>query len=102
MAEWVSVIEDAKLKDNSVRLVFPKGIGLLLIRKAGSQVYAISNKCAHMGCPLKGGFLDGYIMQCPCHEWRFDIRSGEFLDAPEIKIAVYKWKAENGNIFVEI
>ncbi len=75
---WVSVIEEKKLKENSERLVFVKGISLILIRKSGSEIYAVSNKCAHMACPLKGGALDGYTLECPCHEWKLGIRTREF------------------------
>ncbi|MCU0651253.1 MAG: Rieske (2Fe-2S) protein [Candidatus Omnitrophica bacterium] len=75
---------------------------ILLIRKKGPEIYAISNKCPHMGCPLRTGLLEGYILTCPCHDWRFDIRTGEFLDAKEITIPVYQVKTDNGRIFVKV
>jgi 3-phenylpropionate/trans-cinnamate dioxygenase ferredoxin subunit len=99
---WVIAIEEDKLRENSVELVSPNGIGLLLIRKAGNEIYAVSNKCAHMACPLRRGVLDGYILKCPCHDWRFDIRTGELLEAREIKIRVYEWKVIEGNICVKL
>jgi nitrite reductase/ring-hydroxylating ferredoxin subunit len=99
---WISAIEENKLRENSVKLVSPKGIGVLLIRKAGNDIYAVSNKCAHMACPLLRGVLEGYILQCPCHDWRFDIRTGELLEAKEIKIKVYEWKIADGNIYVKL
>lgn len=104
MAEsgWIAAIEENKLQENSVKLVSPKGIGVLIIRKTGNDIYAVSNKCAHMACPLRGGALDGYILKCPCHDWRFDIRTGELLEAKEIKIKVYKWKIIDGNIYVKL
>jgi nitrite reductase/ring-hydroxylating ferredoxin subunit len=100
--DWIVAVEEGKLRDNSVKLVSPKGIGLLLIRKSGNEIYAVSNKCAHMSCPLLGGVLEGYILQCPCHDWRFDIRTGELLEAEEIKIKVYEWKIIDGNICVKL
>ncbi len=77
---WIFVIEENELQENSVNLVFPRGLPVLLIKKTG-QIYAISNKCAHMACGLGGGTLKDYTIQCPCHDWRYDIRTGEFLDA---------------------
>lgn len=100
-SSWIFTIEEQALTENSMYLVFPKGIPVLLI-KQGGKIHAVSNKCAHMACPLSGGSLDGYTIQCGCHDWRFDIRTGEFQDAKEIKIPVYEFKIDDGKIFVKI
>lgn len=89
------------MRENSMTPVFPKGIPVLLIRKGG-QIHAVSNKCAHMACPLSGGTLEGYTITCPCHDWKFDIKSGEFLDAKEITIPLYDLKVSEGSVFVKI
>ncbi|MFA5099410.1 MAG: Rieske (2Fe-2S) protein [Candidatus Omnitrophota bacterium] len=99
---WIPVLEDEKLIEQSVRLVSPRGLSVLLIRKIKGEIYAISNKCPHMGCPLRTGLLEGYILTCPCHDWRFDIRTGEFLDAKEIMLPVYPVKIVDGMILVKI
>ena len=99
-SNWIFVIEDKELKENSIGLVFPNGIPILLIRKEGNEIYALTNKCAHMACPLSAGAIEGYIIKCPCHDWEFDIRTGEFLNAKEIKIPVFEWKLKEGKIFI--
>ena len=98
---WVYVTEEKELQENSANMVFPKGLPVLLIKK-GDEIYAISNKCAHMACALAGGTLNDYTIKCPCHDWKFDIRTGEFLDAKEIKIPVYDSKSSDGKIFIKI
>jgi len=100
--DWVDVIAESELKEESRKAVVLAGAPVALIRKKGREIYAISNKCPHLGCLLASGELEGYILKCPCHDWRFDIRSGEFIDAPEIKIAVYRWKIEGGRIWLNI
>ncbi len=100
-SSWVFAIEETKLQEDRANIVFPKGLPVLLIKKAG-EIYAISSKCAHMACTLAGGTLKEYIIKCPCHDWRFDIRTGEFLDAKEIKLPVYEWRLSDGKIFVKI
>ena len=55
-----------------------------------------------MGCSLSGGVLRGFILMCPCHDWRFDIRTGAFFNAPEIKLQTYPVKAEGGKIYVDV
>jgi nitrite reductase/ring-hydroxylating ferredoxin subunit len=98
---WVFAIDESKLGENSPRVVFPMGIPILLVKISG-ETYAISNKCAPMACPLVEGTLEGYTITCLCHDWRFDVRTGEFLDAKEIKIPKYELKRSDGRIFVKI
>jgi nitrite reductase/ring-hydroxylating ferredoxin subunit len=81
--------------------VFPLGVNVLLAR-VGGAVYAVSGKCAHMACPLSGGRLEGNTIICGCHDWRFDIRTGKFLDAPELGLTVYLTKVEAGKLLINI
>jgi len=98
---WAFAAKESELKDNQINAVYPKGIALILIKKEG-KLFALSAVCSHMGCSLAGALLDDYIIQCPCHDWRFDIRTGEFLDATEIKLATYKTRIQDGNVLVEL
>ena len=99
---WLPVMKDSDLKAQTPAAVFPKGLPVLLVRHEGGEIYAVANKCAHMGCPLAAGKLDGHILQCPCHDWRFDIRDGKFLDAPELAVKTYPAEIEDGKIFLRI
>lgn len=78
-----------------------EGNKVLLLRKGGN-FFAMSNKCPHMGCSLSKGTLKEYVIKCPCHDWRFDIRSGEFIDAKEIKLQVYETRIVDGSVFVNM
>jgi len=100
-ASWLFAIDEDKLQENSTSPVFPKGLPVLLIKKAG-RVYAVSNKCAHMACGLTAATLKDYAIQCPCHDWKFDIRTGEFLNAREIKISTYPCRVSEGKIYIKI
>ncbi len=98
---WTYAMQDAALPEGGLAPVYPLGINVLLAR-VGGAVYAVSGKCAHMACPLFGGSLDGHILTCPCHDWRFDIRTGRFLDAPELGLAVVPTKSDEGKLFVKV
>ncbi len=99
--EWTYVMDESQLPEKVMTVVFPYGIPVLLV-KTGGGIHAVSNKCAHMGCPLSRGSLGGFIVECPCHEWTFDIRTGVFVTANDIRIPTYACKAENGKIFVNV
>ena len=99
--QWVPTIDDSKVRDGAAVPVYPKGVGVLLVRADG-EIFAIANKCAHMACPLEGGKLEGGVITCPCHDWRFDVRSGRFLDAPELSIDTFATKVEDGKVLVQL
>jgi len=98
---WTSVLDDSALPEGQMAAVYPLGVNVLLAR-VGGAVYAMSGKCAHMACPLFMGRLEGYTIVCPCHDWRFDVRTGKFLNAPEIGLTVYVTKLEAGKILVSL
>ncbi len=45
-------------------------------------VFATDDRCPHMSAPLSIGVLDGCIVQCPLHEGRFDLASGDPAQMP--------------------
>jgi nitrite reductase/ring-hydroxylating ferredoxin subunit len=98
---WTYAVDDAALPEGSMTPVYPLGVNVLLARVEGA-VYAVSGRCAHMGCPLFTGTLEGYTIVCPCHDWRFDVRTGRFLNAPELGLTVYPTKLEAGKLLVSI
>ena len=98
---WTYALDDAALLEGRMARAYPLGVNVLLARVDGA-VYALSGKCAHMACPLSGGRLEGHTIVCPCHDWRFDVRTGEFLDAPELCLNVYATKLEAGKLFVNL
>jgi 3-phenylpropionate/trans-cinnamate dioxygenase ferredoxin subunit len=99
--EWIYVLDDSILPEGQMTVVFPLGVNVVLARVDGS-VYAVSGKCTHMACPLFTGNLNGYTITCPCHDWRFDIRTGKFLDASELGLEVYPVKSETGKVYINL
>jgi nitrite reductase/ring-hydroxylating ferredoxin subunit len=89
---WVPTLDESHLQEEAITLASPKGLSVILVKKGG-HIYALRNRCAHKSCTLAGGRLDGYILQCDCHGWKYDIATGEFLDAREIIIPTYTCKS---------
>jgi len=97
----VPSIKDSELSEGKMKAVRLKGKPVLLVR-LGGKVYCVSNVCPHAGCTFQGGILAGYVLMCPCHGWKFDVRNGEYLEIPQVKLECYYCKIENGKIYVEI
>jgi len=99
--KWIYVMEEKALPEGGMTPVYPLGVNVVVACVSG-MLYAVSGKCAHMACPLFTGTLDGYTLTCSCHDWRFDIRTGRFVDATELGIAVYPVKSEAGKLFISL
>ena len=98
---WIDVLDDAALQEGQMSPAYPLGVSVVLAR-VGGAVFAVSGKCAHMACPLSAGKLEGYTITCPCHDWRFDVRTGAFLDAPELGLPTYPTRSEAGRLLVQL
>jgi nitrite reductase/ring-hydroxylating ferredoxin subunit len=98
---WTFAIKDNEIQENRLYRVYPKGLPVLIFKK-GTSLYSVASNCPHMGCSLGGAAFEGTILQCPCHDWRFDITTGFFIDAPEIRLETYRLKAENGNVYINL
>lgn len=58
----------------------------VLLSRQGTAVTCFQNACAHLGFPLTDGEVEGGIITCPYHGFRYDLASGECLTAPEVQL----------------
>jgi Flavodoxin reductases (ferredoxin-NADPH reductases) family 1 len=49
------------------------------------KYFAINNVCSHEGGPLADGELQGYEVECPWHQSKFDMRTGEVKAPPAVE-----------------
>ena len=54
------------------------------------------------GGPLGEGDLEGRIVLCPWHAWRWDVTTGANANNPAVKMACFPVSVENGAVFVEL
>ena len=99
--DFVKLIKESELPEGSMKAVRAKGIPILLARVRG-QIYAVTNLCPHAGCQFQGGILTGYIVMCPCHGWKFDIRNGEYQENSITRLTSYPCKVDSGNLYIQI
>ncbi len=75
------------------------GVEMALFRIDG-QVYAINAACPHRRGPLDGGELEEkFIVVCPWHGWRFDVRTGKSPTHPG-QVASYALTITDGKVFM--
>src|SRR4029079_5831833 len=73
------------------------------IANVDGKYYAINNICTHEGGPLTDGTLDGYEVECPWHNSRFDVRTGDVTSPPANEPEpAYEVKIEDNNILIKL
>ncbi len=65
------------------------------------RVYAVDNRCPHMGFPLSKGSLRCGILTCHWHHARFDLESGGTFDPFADDVRVYPTRIENGQVWID-
>jgi nitrite reductase/ring-hydroxylating ferredoxin subunit len=98
---FIAVMDEKDLKEGSMKLKSVEGIPVLLI-KQNNKIYAMDNRCPHMGCGLSGGKLNEGCIVCPCHDWCFNLETGEYKDEPSLRLKKFEHKAESGKIYVKL
>ena len=95
------IIADAELWDGDMTAHRVDGRDLLLVRHNG-VVYAYENRCAHLGVALSEGRLDGYVLTCRAHHWKYDVRSGSGVNPATACLRRFAVKIEDGKVFVDV
>lgn len=69
---------------------------------SNDRVYAIDNRCPHMGFPLHGSVCKDGIVTCPWHYARFDLASGGTFDSWADDVRSFPVQIHHGEIWVDI
>lgn len=64
----------------------------VLIVNVKGEIYAVSDRCGHMGPSLFYGEINEYNVECPLHGTQFDVRTGQVasLDTKKPKLKFLK------------
>jgi len=101
MADFVSCAKLADLAPGSCRTVQAAGRDVALFNVSG-EIFCLDNACLHRGGPLGEGELQGDIVTCPWHHWQYNVRTGQNLFDPAVKVARYAVEVEGGEIKVAV
>ena len=98
--EWIdaTAMDDVPADDVIGILVAGRDIALY---NAGGEIFATDNICTHGHARLCEGFLEGHEIECPLHQGRFDVRTGQPRCAPVTEaIRSYPVRIESGRVFL--
>lgn len=78
-----------------------EGQGIALFAHDG-RIYAVDNRCPHMGFPLHRGTLKDGILTCHWHHARFDLASGGTFDLFADDVRAYPTIIRGEDVWVDL
>ena len=73
---------------------------ILVVHDRG-RVFALDNRCPHMGFPLERGSLEDGVLTCHWRHARFDLESGGTFDLWPDDVPICPVEVRNGNVWVK-
>ena len=73
----VCQVSDVPVGESRMFVVAETMIGVINI---DGEFFALANECPHAGASLAHGTIEGDVVSCRIHHWRFSVRDGTYLD----------------------
>ena len=90
----------AGLEGGAPRVVSAAGRTIVVFVVDG-EVYALDNRCPHMGFPLSQGTIRDGILTCHWHHARFDLAGGSTFDPFADDVTSFAVEVRDGEIWVD-
>lgn len=101
MPNFIKVASKNDLKPGEGKVIDVSGTKVALFNVDG-EFFAINNTCRHKGGPLGEGYLEGDVVTCPWHGWKYNVKTGANVTIPNLKMASYKVKVEGDDVMVAV
>ena len=95
----VGTVEEVKQRGSLVMAGSDRPLAIFYHQE---HLYAIDNRCPHMGFPLHRGTTDDGILTCHWHHARFDLASGCAFDPWADDIPAYPVEIRDGEVWVTL
>ena len=101
MADFVEAAQLEQIAPGQSLFVYVGETGVALFNIDGT-IYAINDTCLHQGSSLAQGRLNGKIVTCRAHGWKYDVTTGRMTLNPDTGVASYPVEVVDGKIMVAI
>ncbi|MGL6236384.1 MAG: glutamate synthase-related protein [Segniliparus sp.] len=90
----------AELPESSPHAVVAHGVDLVLVRR-GEQVHALHGRCAHRGALMADGRVEGGLLVCGVHGWRYELDTGVSPVNPAVSLGSFPAWVSEGSVYVD-
>ena len=100
--QWIDATAMNEVPEDDVIGIIVAGRDIAMYN-AGGEIFATDNICTHGHARLCEGFLEGHEIECPLHQGRFDVRTGQPTCAPVTEaIKSYPVRIEGGRVWLAL
>ncbi|MFC6732105.1 Rieske (2Fe-2S) protein [Haladaptatus sp. DYSN1] len=99
-ADFVPVASLSQLKDEGTQIVSHHGRSVALFYHE-DQVYAVDNRCPHMGFPLSKGTVDEGVLTCHWHHARFELSCGDTFDPWADDVQTFPVRVDGDDVLID-
>jgi len=99
MAEFIEVARLEQLPPGT-GATFTVADRQVAVFNVGGTIHAMADGCLHHGSSLGNGKLDGKVVTCRSHGWRYDVTTGSTLHVPGYGVTSYPAKVVEDKILV--
>jgi nitrite reductase/ring-hydroxylating ferredoxin subunit len=97
---FVRVAQLDNLREESRQIVAPAGKSVALFYH-DDEVYAVDNRCPHMGFPLSQGSVEDGVLTCHWHHARFELDCGDTFDIWADDVQTYPTDVRDGEVWLD-
>lgn len=92
----LAVLEDGKSVETEVENM------ALMLHRRGDKVYATGVYCPHAEVRLDPRNCFGDLIVCKAHGYRCNVRTGECLEEPDLRLNTFPTVIEDGVVWVKL
>ena len=74
---------------------------MILLARIDDVVVAYEDRCPHKGLPISDGTLQGAIVTCGGHHWKYDLRDGRGVNPSSVRLRALRVEIRAGEIWVD-
>jgi len=90
-----------ELRAERTKVISAEGRTIVLFYTEDDRVYAVDNRCPHMGFPLRRGTVKDGILTCHWHHAKFELAGGSTFDPFADDVASFRVEIRDGDVFVD-
>jgi nitrite reductase/ring-hydroxylating ferredoxin subunit len=102
MENWIKVGAEAQFTDGGLHAVALGPRRKVVIARLNGRLFAFDALCPHAQGPMERSEIEGAIVSCPLHAWRFDLEN----DGKELhgyrNLTVHPLKVAEGDVYISL
>jgi nitrite reductase/ring-hydroxylating ferredoxin subunit len=104
MTQWMRVAQEDEVIATGTKVVEIGDARIALFYVvAQNKIYAIDDRCPHVGASLACGKVEGLVVSCPWHHARFSLTTGANLSPPDFgPVRAYPTRSDDGYIEINL